>query len=158
MKSLKRVLSLFVVLALSMGIGVYAQNPSAVSIAMSELEKKYEDTEGVDCVTLTKGNGLDMMKMMLNKELGRSFMKGVTSITLIDYSEASAQVRKSLGEELETITSMLEEFDTGENKGAARGFASTADIDAGKLSDFLIVIENDDSKTVMYMAGEIVLK
>ena len=60
MKSLKRVLSLFVVLALSMGIGVYAQNPSAVSIAMSELEKKYEDTEGVDCVTLTKGNGLDM--------------------------------------------------------------------------------------------------
>ena len=158
MKNLKRGLILFIALVFSGGLGAYAQAPSAVAKAMSELEKKYEDTDGVMCVTLTKGSGLGMMKMMLNQELGKSFMRGVTSITFVEYSEASVQVRKALKEDIGVITAQLEEFDRGEKKESAQGYANMSNADSGKISDFIIIIEDDETNMVMYMAGDIVVK
>lgn len=68
-----------------------AQNSAKVESTFKEIIKKYEGTEGVECVSVVKGQGLDLIKAMLRKELGRSFMKGVTSINIVEYSEASEE-------------------------------------------------------------------
>ena len=68
-----------------------AQNSAKVESTFKEIIKKYEGTEGVECVSVVKGQGLDLIKAMLRKELGRSLMKGVTSINIVEYSEASEE-------------------------------------------------------------------
>lgn len=148
---------MLVALLMITGVSLYAQSATPVEKAMAQIVAKYENTKGVDCITATKGSGLEMMKMMLNKQLGKSFMKGVTSITIIEYSEASAQVCQSLRKDLDIFTSLLEELDAKED-GYSRCFASPSKSGEGKLSDFIIAIEDDETKTIMYMAGEITIQ
>ena len=152
-----RSFTVLVALLMITGVSLYAQSATPVEKAMAEIVAKYENTKGVDCITATKGSGLEMMKMMLNKQLGKSFMKGVTSITIIEYSEASAQVCQSLRKDLDIFTSLLEELDANED-GYSRCFASPSKSGEGKLSDFIIAIEDDETKTIMYMAGEITIQ
>ena len=153
MKNMKRFLTVLMAFTLLTGVSLYAQNPSKIALAMGELEKKYNETKGMDCMTFTKGKGLEMIKMVLNKELGKTFMKGVTSVTIIDYSEASEQVCQSFNKDLDVITTQLKELGTEGEKRGTRSFACTSNVDAGKLSDFIIVMEGDGKKTMMYMAG-----
>lgn len=153
---MKRIVLLVVMMAV---VSVYAQEPSRVERIFDEMSKKYENVEGVECLSVVKGGGLELMKLMLNKELGKSFMKGVTSITIIEYSEASQEVCMSLRKELDAFTSMLEEFNVGEEKSFAdndyiRSFALISESEE-TISDFIIALENEDAKMIMYMAGEI---
>lgn len=159
---IKRLTILIALLMLAIA-NVYAETPSDASKAMRELVKKYNDTKGVNCITVTKGKGLEIMKMMLNNELGKSFMKGVTSITIIEYGEASEQVCQSLRKDLDQFTSLLKEFNLGGAKDIAqnqysRCFACISEADAGKLTDFVIALEEGNTKNIMYMEGEIVVK
>ena len=99
-----------------------------------------------------------MIKMMLNKQFGKEFMKGVTSITIVDYSDASEDVCKALRADIDASLSVLEEIDldgmeTDPSNRYLRSFASSVDEKA--ISDFIIVIEDNDTKTLMYMAGKI---
>ena len=137
----------------------YAQEPSQVEKAVNEIVKKYDDTKGVECVTVVKGSGLEMVKLLFNKQFGKDFMRGVTSITVINYSDASEETCLALRKELDAFVTLLEEFNlSGEKRFAdndyVRSFAS-ASSDAGTLSDFVVAIEKEDSKMVMYMAGDI---
>lgn len=139
----------------------YAHNPSQVEKMVDEMVKKYENIEGVECMSVVKGGGLEVIKMMLNKELGKSFMKGVTSITIIDYSNASQEICLSLHKDLDAFLSILEEFDMSEDDSLAdndyiRSFASISE--SGTISDFIIAMESEDTKSIMYMAGEIKLE
>lgn len=154
---LKRML-LFVVLTVMTVVSGYAQETSEVEKKVNEMVKKYEGTVGVDCLSLVKGRGLEMVKMLLNKELGKRFLKGVTSITVIDYSDASEETCQSLRKDLNGFLILLEEFTVGEEEAFAdndyiRSFARTSE--SGTLSDFVIALEDKDLKTIMYMAGEI---
>ena len=154
---LKRI-ALLIVMIMMTFVSAYAQEPSQVEKMFEDLVKKYENVEGVECMCVVKGGGLEMMKMLLNKELGKSFMKGVTSITVIDYSGASQEVCSALHHELDAFTSMLEEFNVGEEPSFSdndylRSFASVSD--DGTISDFIMAMENEDAKSIMYMAGEI---
>ena len=162
MKNLIRKVVICAALLMLSGV-VFAENPSKADVAMRELVKKYEDTKGVECVTVAKGSGLEVMKIALNKQMGISFMKGVTSITIISYDEASAEVAESLRKDLDVFTSLLEEFDMNKDKGKesksySRCFACVSEASEGKLSDFVIAIEDTETKMVMYMAGEIIVK
>ena len=139
---------------------VCAQERSKVEQAVNEIVSRYENTEGVDCMTLVKGGGLEIIKTALNNEFGKSFMKGVTSITVIDYSDASPEICGSLRKEMDVFLTMLQDFRIGDVNEFAdndyiRCFAAEND---GVLSDFVIAIENGDSKTVMYMAGKIIIE
>jgi predicted lipoprotein len=67
-------------------------------------------------MTVTKGFGLSMVKMKFNKQFGKEFMKGVTRITVIEYSEASQQTCQSLHKELDAFSSLLKEADIGKEK------------------------------------------
>ena len=139
-------------------LGAAAQSASIGHELMVSMVDKYDESKNVNGIVCTKGNGLEMIKMMLNKEFGKDFMKGVTSITIIDYSDASEDVCAVLRKDLDAFLSILKEFDVSKEKQFAdndyiRCFASASN--SGILSDFVIALENDKSKTVMYMAGKI---
>ena len=149
-----------VVFLMTTFVNSFAQSSAGVEKTMNELVKKHEATSGVNCMTVVKGGGLEMLKMMLKKEFGKDFMKGVTSITIIDYSDATETVCKILHKDLDIFLSLLDEFDVSEEKQFAdndyiRCFASTSE--SNTISDFVIALENDRSKMVMYMAGKIVI-
>lgn len=148
----------FVILSLLTMLSTYAQKTSEVQIKVNELVKKYEVVKGVDCTLIEKGRGLGMVKMMFNKQFGKDFMKGVTSITIIDYTDASKEVSETLRKELNVFLSVLKEYNLNKKKEFAehsyiRSFASSTD--DGTISDFVVAIESLGSKMIMYMAGEI---
>ena len=151
----------FVILSLLTMLSTYAQKTSEVQIKVYELVKKYEEVKGVDCTLIEKGRGLGMVKMMFNKQFGKDFMKGVTSITIIDYTDASKEVSETLRKELNVFLSVLKEYNLNKKKEFAehsyiRSFASSTD--DGTISDFVVAIESQGSKMIMYMAGEIKVK
>lgn len=139
----------------------HTQESSKVEIKVNELVKKYENVKGVDCMSVTKGLGLSMVKMMFNKQLGKQFMKGVTGITIIEYSDASQQTCMALRKELDEFLPLLQEFKLGEQKESSendymRSFATT--LDNNTISDFIVALETKDSKIIMYMSGKIKVK
>ena len=157
---LQKIVLIVASFALAMGTA-YAQSPSAVEVKIDAIEKKYEDVKGVECMTVKKGLGLSMVKMMFNQQFGKEFMKGVTRITVIEYSEASHQTCQSLHKELDAFSSLLEEAKIGEEKefegfDYIRTFAKA--VDERTISDFIVAIENKESKMIMYMAGKIKVK
>lgn len=142
-------------------VNCYAQKTSTAEKAINEIVRKHEQSTGVSCMTVSKGNGLGMIKTVFNKEFGKDFMKGVTSITIIEYSDASKETCASLHKDLDGILSVLEEFDISKEKQFTdndfiRCFASSTDSD--RISDFVIALENDTSKTILYMAGDIIIE
>ena len=137
----------------------YAQDSLQVKDKVQAILKKYDSAKGVVCVTVEKGSGLGLVKTMFNKQFGKDFMKGVTSITIIEYSDASPETIQALRNDLDTFTSLLEEFNFNEkNKSAnndyVRCFATISKED-GTLSDFIFALEDEESKMFMYMAGVI---
>ena len=144
--------------SLIMAAAAYAQNTTEVERMVTEIANKYDEVDGIECMTVTKGNGLEMVKLMFNQQFGKDFMKGVKSITIINYSDAPEATCQAVRNELNAFIALLEEFKVGEEKEFAdndfvRCFASASE---GKtISDFVAAIENEDSKMLMYMAGEI---
>lgn len=139
----------------------HAQESSKVEAKVNELVKKYENVKGVDCMTVGKGIGLSMIKMMFNKQFGKQFMKGVTGITIVDYSDASQQTCMALRKELDVFLPLLQEFKLGEEKEFSdndymRSFATP--LDNNTISDFIVALETKDSKIIMYMSGKIKVK
>ena len=75
-------------LALSIMTVAYGYAQSQAEVKMKEIVKKYEKTNGVECMVLSKGIRLGLVKMALNEQIGKDIMKGVTCITIINYSDA----------------------------------------------------------------------
>lgn len=145
----------------SVSIICNAEEPSDIDKAVDKMISKYENTEGVECLRVVKGEGLNLIKMMFNKEFGRQFMKGVTSIMIMEYGNASETVCQSIHNDIEQFSDVLEEFDPGEEVQFGeneyfRCFASKVDSDS--MSDFLIIVEGDGEKMLMYMGGKIIVE
>lgn len=158
MKNFLKRFTLLVAFCIMTVLAGYAQETSQVGKLVNEITKKYENTNGVECISVAKGSGLEMFKMAFKKKLGKDFMKGVTGMTIIDYSNASQEVCQSLRKDLDEFLTLLQEFNIGKEKEFAdndyvRSFASVTD--TGMLSDFVIALENKETKTIIYMAGEI---
>ena len=152
---------MFLALSIATMFVGYAQEPSKVEAKVKEIVKQYENVKGVECFEFAKGSGLGIVKMAFNQQFGKDFMKGVRSITIINYSDASNEVCQALRQELEAFSSLLEEIKPKEdkgssNKGYSRSFASISN--GNTMSDFVIAIEDDESKMMMYMAGDIVVE
>lgn len=139
-----------------------AGNPAKAEQEARKLAAKYENTEGVESMAIVKGEGLELIKMMFKKEFGKKFMKGVTSIIIIEYTGASESVCASIRKDIDIFSSLLEEFDfldkmeEAKNQDYIRFFAHTIATD--RLSDFLIISEDKETKMMMYMGGEIIIE
>ena len=136
----------------------YAQEPSKVEAKVKEIVKQYENVKGVECFEFAKGSGLGIVKMAFNQQFGKDFMKGVKSITIINYTDASEDVCQRLRNELDLFVSLLEEFNLNKDKSVdehsyIRSFAST--VKENTISDFVVAMENESMKMIMYMAGKI---
>lgn len=158
MKCFVRKIVLFVALCVTTIVAGYAQEPSKAEIKVKDLVKRYENVKGVECMTVVKGKGLEMVKMMFNKQFGRDFMKGVTSITIISYADASDEVCQALRQEIDSFSSLLDEFKLNKDEVAtehtyARSYASVSENKS--ISDFITAMESGESKIMMYMAGVI---
>ena len=153
--------ALLIALCISIFAVSYAQEPSNVELKVKEIVKRYKSVKGVDSMTAVKGRGLEMIKLMFNKQFGKDFMSGVKSITIINYTDASPEVCQALHQEVDTLASSLEELKSDNSNGDseysyARTFASSSE--NNKISDFIIALESNESKIIMYMAGDIGLK
>ena len=151
-------MALLVALCMTTMLTVYAQGSAKVEEKVNAMVEKYDGVEDVTCVTLVKGRGLEMVKMMFYKEFGKDFMKGVKSITIIEYSDATPATCQAIHEDLDGFLALLEEFNVGNEKQFAdndyiRSFAKPSGTKT--LSDFVIALEDKESKMIMYMAGEI---
>jgi hypothetical protein len=158
MKHFVKKMMLLVALCATTIVVSYAQEPSKVEGKFKELVQRYDNIKGVECITVAKGSGLEMFKMMFNKQFSKDFMKGVKSITMINYTEASPESCQALRQDIDSFSSLLTEFDMNKDKeagesGYMRGFASTPN--ENTISDFVIAMENDGLKMIMYMAGDI---
>lgn len=168
---------LLTVISLLIGWTCIADNNTAADKEMQKIAKKFENVKGVESMILAKGQGLELIKLALNKEFGKKFMKGVTSIVIIDYGEASEQTCLEIRKSLDAFTSLLEEIDIEELKKTdkkkapkddkdqkseydemrfARFFCK--DIGESTLSDFVIAMEDQEDKMIMYMGGEIIME
>lgn len=161
MKNIVRINVLLVALLMAALVNGYAQPTASVANTVNEIVRKHENTKGVNCMTVAKGSGLELVKKMFNKEFGKEFMKGVTSITIIEYSEASKETCTVLRKDLDVFLSLLQEFDLSEEKQFAdndfiRCFASASDDKS--ISDFVMAMEDNESKMILYMAGKIVVE
>jgi hypothetical protein len=161
MKHLILIHTLLITLFTAPLINCYAQNAAKVKSTIEEIVKKHEAKEGISCMTVAKGSGLEMVKMMFNKEFGKDFMKGVTAITIIDYSDASEETCLALRKDLDSFTSLLQEFDVSNEEKFSdnsyiRCFASASEHET--LSDFLIAAEDAKTKMLMHMSGKIKVK
>ena len=148
---------IFTALLLSTFVNSYAQSAD-VETTFKKILDKHESASGVISMTATKGNGLELMKMMFNKEFGKDFMKGVRSISFIEYSDASEDTCMALRKDIDVFMSLLREIDLSGEKQFSdnkymRCFASISDDIS--ISDFVIAMEDDETKMLMYMAGTI---
>ena len=158
----QRVLTTIMAAALTLlSFGAIAQQSVNIEPKIKAIASEFENSKGVDCVEISEGLGLTMVKKAFTPQFGKEFMKGVTAITVIDYSDASQQTCQALRKELNAFTSLLEEVKLGEEKEFAdfdlvRCFVMPSDDKT--ISDFIIAVENKDSKMIMYMAGKIKVK
>ena len=140
-------------------IASYAQQSDEIEKAIKGIMEKYDGTTGVESTIIKEGSGLGLVKMMLKKEFGKEFIKGVTGITIIDYSNASNETCTSLRKDLDNFITLLEEFKISDKKEFSdndfiRCFAASSS--PGVLSHFIIALEKENSRTIMHMSGNIV--
>lgn len=159
---MKRIIikSFLIVASLCIAWSSFATEPVKVDQAVKDLIQKFENVEGIECQTFVKGEGLELIKMMLRKEFGRKFMKGVNFIAIIDYGKASQADCDAFHKELDIFSSLLEEFKLNEEMEISdsqfiRAFAQRTD---DGLSDFVIAAESGNEKFFMYMGGKIILE
>lgn len=161
----KKLLSCFLIVA-SMLVSwtISAAESSKVEESVKAIAAEFENVTGVDCMVIQKGDGLALVKAMFNSQFGKKFMKGVTSMVIIDYSEASEEISNALRKKTESFKGVLQElklddkeFEEGEY---ARVYATINDNTNEKeasISDFMILLEDKESKMFLYMGGEILI-
>lgn len=158
MKYIINIRTVLIVLLSIISLNTLAQTSEDVEKKVCDIVKKYESAKGIKSITVVKGEGLEIVKMMLRKDLGKAFIKGVTRITAIDYSDASEEICMTLRKDLDVFLSVLQEYDlTKEEKFAdndyIRCFASSSE--SKILSDLVIAIEEGKSKIIAYLSGVI---
>lgn len=145
-------------LALSIMTVAFGYAQSQAEIKMKEIVKKYEKTNGVECMVLSKGIRLGLVKMALNEQIGKDIMKGVTCITIINYSDADQNTCAEINKDIDYFKSILQNFNSDDKKESdqnenTKAFAAVAD--DGTISDLIFLSEDKETKMVMHMAGHI---
>lgn len=128
--------------------------PAKIEDSVRKLAADYEKVEGFDCLIIQKGEGLGLVKSMFNQSFGRKFMKGVTSIIMIDYSKASEEKVKEIHGIFDGFSATLEEIDLGEEEIQPGEYLKCFGKVEGKtVSDFMIIMEDAEGKMLVYMGG-----
>ena len=147
---------MLLVMMLAFWMGVAAQPASTGRELLKSLVEQYSETKGVDGMVCTKGSGLEMIKMVLRKDFGKEFIKGVDMIIIIDYSKADKSVAEDIRTQTNTLAKSYEQKelpdDITEGNYMRNYFKLNDNKDA--IADMIILMENAEVKSVIYFGGE----
>ena len=104
----------------------------------------------------TKGNGLEMIKLVLRKEFGKDFIKGVDMIIIIDYSKAEQQVAEVIRTQTESLSASYEQKELPEEMTKGNYMRNFFKLNDSKevITDMVVLVESAENKTVIYFGGE----
>ena len=133
----------------------YAQQTPSVEESVKQIVEELDDVQGVDCLVVTKGLELAIVKGVFTSKFGKEFMKDATSLILVNFSKASVEVRESFKSRIEAFSGQLQEFSLNKQDFQEEKYIkSYATINEGSLiSDFMVIMENDKSAMFFYMGG-----
>ena len=152
----KRVLTtILAVMLMLVSFGAVAQQSVNVEESVKQFATELEKTKGVDCVVLTDGIGLSMVKKVFNPKFGKEFMKDVTSMVIVDYADASNEVRNSIRSKVDKLAEHLSEFkpDDHEIKEGEYLKSYATVVDEKHISNFMVITENKEDKVFFFMGG-----
>ena len=137
-------------------LGVAAQSADTGRELMTSMVDRYSEHKGVNGMVCTKGNGLEMIKLMLRKEFGKDFIKGVDVIIILDYSKADQQVTEAIRTQTESLSASYEQKELPEeltNGNYMRNFFKLSD-NKEAITDMVVLMEGAENRTVIYFGGE----
>lgn len=126
-------------------------------VVMSFLAK-YKDVQGFEAQTFVKGEGLGIVKAQMGKKMGKSFLRGVNIITMVEYSEVDSQVCNFIHEDYDLYFSKFTEVDTSDSTETEKPYTRTfinLKEEEKAITDFITVIEDKEIKVLLYMGGVI---
>lgn len=133
---------------------------SSVRNSMQAMAERLDEKDGVECLVCVKGSGLELVKLMMRKEMGKDFVKGVDMIVIINYSEAPSAKVTEIRNEIESIAKIeltQQELPDDVKEGKyMRTYFRKGD-DGKSIHDMIIIAEDDSEKEssniVMYFGG-----
>ena len=141
---------------LTLWLGAVAQSSDTGRELMTSMVDRYSQNKGVNGMVCTKGNGLEMIKLVLRKEFGKDFIKGVDVIIILDYSKAEQQVAEAIRTRTESLSASYEQKELPEEltKGNyMRNYFKLSD-NKETITDMVVLMENESTRTVIYFGGE----
>lgn len=147
---------MLLVLMLTFWVGAVAQPTSTGRELMRSMVEQYSKTTGVEGVVCTKGNGLEMIKLMLRKQFGKEFVKGVEEIIIIDYSKADKQVAEAIRTQTESLSASYEQKELPKELVKDNYMRNFFKLNDSKeiITDMVVLVEGAKNRTVIYFGGE----
>lgn len=147
---------MLLVMMLTLWLGAAAQPTSTGRELMTSMVEKYGEDKGVNGMVCTKGNGLEMIKLVLRKEFGKDFIKGVDMIIIIDYSKAEQQVAEVIRTQTESLSASYEQKELPEEMTKGNYMRNFFKLNDSKevITDMVVLVESAENKTVIYFGGE----
>lgn len=147
---------MLLVMMLTLWLGAAAQPTSTGRELMTSMVEKYGEDKGVNGMVCTKGNGLEMIKLVLRKEFGKDFIKGVDMIIIIDYSKAEQQVAEVIRTQTESLSECYEQKELPEEMTKGNYMRNFFKLNDSKevITDMVVLVESAENKTVIYFGGE----
>ena len=147
---------MLLLMMLTLWLGAAAQPTSTGRELMTSIVEKYGEDKGVNGMVCTKGNGLEMIKLVLRKEFGKDFIKGVDMIIIIDYSKAEQQVAEVIRTQTESLSASYEQKELPEEMAKGNYMRNFFKLNDSKevITDMVVLVESAENKTVIYFGGE----
>ncbi|MBQ5669195.1 MAG: hypothetical protein IIV29_00700 [Tidjanibacter sp.] len=132
-----------------------AQQAIDIEKSVETIATELDSAEGVECMVITQGIQLKLIKGAFQQKFGKAFMKRVTSMVIIDYSKASGAIYNSIRSRISSLTERLQEFEIDkETIKEGQYVKSYATINSPtSISDFMMIMEDKDNKMFLYMGG-----
>lgn len=138
-----------------LSFGATAQQSVNIEPKIKAIASEFENSKGVDCVEISEGLGLTMVKKAFTPQFGKEFMKDVTSMVIIDYSDASNDVCSAIRRRVESLSAYLEEYTPKDNSVKEgeylKSYATVKD--KKHISNFVVITESGKDKIFIYMGG-----
>lgn len=156
MQRLRTYVLLIITIGILLPLNLRAQEQLTTNQAVGNLITKYQDTEGVDCINITKGEGLGTVKFAMRKFLSAKLLRNITQIAIIEYSAASSEMVNEVQNDLNTHFAQMQLFveETTEDGQKKRCLINCGD-STSDITDLIFIIESNDFRCCVYMHGTI---
>lgn len=135
-------------------LNLSAQEQPTISQSLDSLIIKYQDTEGVNCINLTEGKGLGIVRLAMRKYFSAKLLRNISQIAIIEYSTAPSDLVNDVQNDLNTRFAQMQLLaeETTEDGQKTRCLINCND-STSDISDVFFTIESDKYRCCVYMHG-----